>query len=1534
MLKCMKKVSRNLSIFLSVVLFFSCLSAAIPLIVSAGETEITFNTLAAGNYYQEGMPLFDGNPDHLDVYIDTYLDWVGLEGACLYATGLRDSYQLQNEDDGRKGWILPGGLSAADNDMGIGEASSGTATEFPVGIGQGQSWDKELMKKIGDAMGDEKMSNLIGKWSVDRNNHNGKDYSGSGSYLKPKTIAFTAISDLRVNPLSGRLDESYGEDPILAASMIDDTAKGFIGETSDPDDPKNGFYTRGVIATKHPSNYAAEWFRASGDFYQSARSIFEYGIQSIIKPLKNGALAGGMTSFGRTNGIANEISPYNILLNSIAKYGYYSSPDFNAENHLYTANEFGNGYDTQYVPDRAHALALMSLANVESVRASGTDKTDVMALYNLVKSGAYGITEADVRRSAKPLLTQMVRAGLFDEIDENGFSKFNPYNDQFKDYIQANSGTLSDYTNTEHQSVALQAARESCVLLKNDNSALPIPAGSSVAIAGVQGDARFKTSKAISTTPTLTGSGQTPLYAILQRYDAADRTSKVSYSSGVPRVAIKADNGMYLTVSGTGTTATITASFNPDTIDGEGYYPYREGGIQSGAINFTDAQLFDVYNWGQGAYSIKSVSTGEWLYVANTISTALSTRPVAVNLTSADWSSMTATKSTLPARLRFNVNNDGTITFVGSSFSAETTYWTSGIFVDIDGTGKLVNAAAKTSANNTPTSTQKFTFETQRSAETEINAQVNSKDYAMIFIGTPPTNCAGEGADRSTLLLSDNDYALVHSAAAAYKAQGKKTVVVLKASAPFVMEEIQNDSNVDAILYQPYAGQYDGQALADVLYGDYAPTGRLVESWYKSDSILPDISKYSIPDGNTNTLSNIDPRFKKDMTNANAYDLGLTYMYCNDTNVTYPFGYGLSYSQFEYSNFTVPAAAGDSQPFTVSVDVKNKGAVATDEVVQLYYKKVNSAYGDAAPNKKLVSFEKVKFSAGEEKTVTLTVDPSDMSIWDVNRGDYIVESGAYSLMVGTSSRDIKSTKNINISGEQVQQVEADNTINVFDHSYAAKDVVYKEVSKLHTAQSLKAQKIVDGYYAVMSKKNGAWTAIPNAYITNAYEVTARVATNNSSGGTISLYLDSISSGDPIATIDVPVTSSVTVDADGIGMTANELGYEDVTVDLDNTSITGSHDIYIVFNAPDLRIDSLNFTLDSSGSSSSATLNAPEFVNSTSQFNVALGLAAVENISAQDISVSYDNNHFDFVGAESARADTVLLETANDVTNGAIRFIMASTGVENAITGDADVLNLTFNPKTTGPGVIAVTNADVSDTQGTVTKIANTNIEITVVDKTLLAEKIAAAQSKATSAVPGTEPGQYPAAAIAALQTAVDAATGVLNDEDSTDIEITQAVSDLSAAIAVFDAARIVEAEADKTELISAMVAAQALYDAAVEGLSAGQYPAGTKDRLNTAINAAKEVRDNSGVSSAEVSQATEDLNAAADTFKALKITASTGDINNSGAIDIGDLGIVASHYGISSGDSDWAAIKAADINGDGTIGIYELAFIAIKLIVN
>ena len=172
-----------------------------------------------------------------------------------------------------------------------------------------------------------------------------------------------------------------------------------------------------------------------------------------------------------------------------------------------------------------------------------------------------------------------------------------------------------------------------------------------------------------------------------------------------------------------------------------------------------------------------------------------------------------------------------------------------------------------------------------------------------------------------------------------------------------------------------------------MLFGDYNPAGRLVQTWPKSIDQLPPMMDYDIRHGRT-------------------------YMYFKGEPL-YPFGYGLSYTTFDYSNLKTSAdSLSKDGTLIVSVDVRNSGKVAGEEVVQLYVKHIDSAV--PRPAEELRGFKRIAIKPGERKTVELLLPAKSLAYWDVDRHCLIVEPGKIELLVGRSSADICLKKTLTV----------------------------------------------------------------------------------------------------------------------------------------------------------------------------------------------------------------------------------------------------------------------------------------------------------------------------------------------------------------------------------------------------------------------------------------------------------------------------------------------------------------------------------------
>jgi beta-glucosidase len=239
-----------------------------------------------------------------------------------------------------------------------------------------------------------------------------------------------------------------------------------------------------------------------------------------------------------------------------------------------------------------------------------------------------------------------------------------------------------------------------------------------------------------------------------------------------------------------------------------------------------------------------------------------------------------------------------------------------------------------------------------------------------------------EAVDRLQINLDSAQQALIEKVYAA----NPNTIVVLISSFPYAINWAKE--NIPAILHVTHNSQELGTALADVIFGDVNSGGRLVQTWPKSLQQLPPIMDYNIRNGRT-------------------------YMYFKEEPL-YPFGYGLSYTSFKYSNLKTSAATLNKQgQINVSVQVTNTGSREGDEVVQLYVKHLQSKV--ERPNQELKGFKRVTLMPNETKTINMSVNAIDLAYWNARLKRFVVEKDKLELLIGSSSADIKAKQIITVN---------------------------------------------------------------------------------------------------------------------------------------------------------------------------------------------------------------------------------------------------------------------------------------------------------------------------------------------------------------------------------------------------------------------------------------------------------------------------------------------------------------------------------------
>ena len=270
-------------------------------------------------------------------------------------------------------------------------------------------------------------------------------------------------------------------------------------------------------------------------------------------------------------------------------------------------------------------------------------------------------------------------------------------------------------------------------------------------------------------------------------------------------------------------------------------------------------------------------------------------------------------------------------------------------------------------------------------------------DVAIVFVGTDEKT-ATEEADRLTLLLPGNQVELIKAVASV----NPYTIVVMQTLGCVEVEEFKHLQNIPGIIWVGYNGQAQGDAMASILFGDATPGGKLNGTWYKSVNDLPPITDYNLRGG----------------ANKN----GRTFWYF-DKEVSYEFGYGLSYTTFEYNNIRISKNQITPQDqITISVDVTNTGMYDGDEVVQIYMTTPESPAQLERPIKRLKGFKRVTIPVGQTKTVDINIDCSDLWFWDLKEDRITYDMGKYVFEVGASSKDIKGTVSATMNGKFVPRI--------------------------------------------------------------------------------------------------------------------------------------------------------------------------------------------------------------------------------------------------------------------------------------------------------------------------------------------------------------------------------------------------------------------------------------------------------------------------------------------------------------------------------
>lgn len=298
--------------------------------------------------------------------------------------------------------------------------------------------------------------------------------------------------------------------------------------------------------------------------------------------------------------------------------------------------------------------------------------------------------------------------------------------------------------------------------------------------------------------------------------------------------------------------------------------------------------------------------------------------------------------------------------------------------------------------------------------------KANNYDNIIVVCGLTDF-IEGEGFDRASMKLPTNQIALINELVKL----NKQIVLVIFGGSPV---EIPFIDGINAILNMYLPGQNGGQATAALLFGECNPSGKLAETWPLSYDDVPFGIEYS--------KDNVEVYHESIYVGYRYYDTA-------NKNVLFPFGFGLSYSNFEYSDINVNQVGENIE---VCCSIFNKSKYDGAEVVQLYVKNKKSNVFKA--NKELHAFIKVYLAAGQTESIKLSFNRKDLSYFNVIKNDWILEEGEYIIEIGSSSKDIRLNKSIFVEGEQSIKVYSSQISECYSNitqSFEVQNDVYEQL---------------------------------------------------------------------------------------------------------------------------------------------------------------------------------------------------------------------------------------------------------------------------------------------------------------------------------------------------------------------------------------------------------------------------------------------------------------------------------------------------------
>lgn len=761
----------------------------------------------------------------------------------------------------------------------------GNFTVFPQAIGLASMWNPDMQLRIATTASDEARA----RWNeLDRGKKQTEHFCDLLTFWSPTV-------NMARDPRWGRTPETYGEDPYLSGVLGTQYVRGLQG-----DNPR---YLKTVSTPKHFAANNEEHNRFSCNAIISETDLREYYLPAFERCVSEGKAQSIMTAYNAINGVPCTVN--NWLLKKVLKedWGFngYIVSDCGAPALLISHHHYAK------TPEAAAMMCLNAGLDLEC--GDNIYQNHLLDAYK-----QYMVTEAQIDSAAYHILRARMLLGLFDNPEDV------PYNHLSPSIVGCQA----------HQDLALEAARQSIVLLKNSNNTLPLNDRKIKKIAVVGINAANHEYGDYSGTPV-----RKPVSVLEGIQQRVGDNVQVLYAPWESNEA-----GLQL----------ISALNFPEGLKAE-YYdnPEFKGTPKVRTdrnINFEPANQAPDPFLPASPMSIrwtgKLVPTVSGEYVLSFTSDDGVRVWLDGKLIIDDWGTHPRRDSKAVVSLE-----------KGRSYDLKAEYF--------DGGGDCI-ARMNWMVPGSNENAMEEMFG-------DAGKIIKEADVVVAVMGINQS-IEREGHDRTTLGLPLDQQIFLKEA---YKLN-PNIVLVLEAGSSMAISW-END-HLPAIVDAWYPGEAGGTAVAEVLFGDYNPAGRLPLTFYKSTEDLPDFNDYDVKNNRT-------------------------YMYYTGEPL-YAFGHGLSYTKFDYRNLK---AAQDDENVTLTFDIKNSGRRDGDEVAQVYIQ-FPEIEGVKTPIKQLKGFRRVNIAKGKTQRVEIVVPKSELRLWDDSKKQFYTPSGSYTFLVGKASDNI------------------------------------------------------------------------------------------------------------------------------------------------------------------------------------------------------------------------------------------------------------------------------------------------------------------------------------------------------------------------------------------------------------------------------------------------------------------------------------------------------------------------------------------------